>query len=120
MNMTVGTIIEYLIQIKDRNRQLLLSEEVDVINDACNILSHWFPRTSDAISLINEGVSGYEVSKTQIMDWMHEAGFRGDDTNFNCLVENGLREAIALHMKHKAEEVVYDFTRQYRKELKEL
>ena len=35
-----NTIIDGLIAIKDRHRDVLTSSEVDTLNDACNLISH--------------------------------------------------------------------------------
>lgn len=120
MNMTVGAIVEYLICIKDKNRDSLTSDEIDAINDACNILSHRFPRTKDAEALINDSVAGYDVSKTEVMDWLHEAGYLGNENNAAFLMAQQMPEDMALCMRHRAQEVVMEFIRMYRKELERI
>lgn len=120
MGMNVGAIVEYLISIKDMNKGKLTSDEIDAINDACNILSHRFPRMKDAESLINETLAGYEVSNTEAMDWLHEAGYAGNESNLAYLMAQEMPEAMALCMRHKAQEVLQEYTRIYRKELERL
>lgn len=35
-----STLVDQLIRIKDRHRDVLSCSEVDVINDACNLIDH--------------------------------------------------------------------------------
>lgn len=117
MNMTTGSVVEHLIYIKDKNRKSLTPDEIDAINNACNILNHRFLRMADAESLVDDSVAGYDVSKVQVMDWLHEAGFLGNESNLAYLMAQEMPETMALCMRHKAEEVIHDFIRMYRKEL---
>lgn len=118
--MTVGAITEYLISIKDRNKHDLTFDEIAAINEACNILNHVFPRMEDSSRITDDSVAAYGVTKTEVMDWLHEAGFVGNEANAAYLIAQEMPETLALCMKHKSKEVVYDFIRLYRKELERL
>lgn len=53
---TLGQVVERLIYIKDRFENLLEPEEIDAINDACNVIDHKFNRHITA----NEAIYGKE------------------------------------------------------------
>lgn len=51
--MTVGECIEALITIKDHNKDSLSRQEIDAINNACNMLYHNFVYSKDCEDIIN-------------------------------------------------------------------
>lgn len=55
--MRIGEIVEYLIGIKDRNKEVLTSDEIEAINNACNLLDHKFPRMGVAEVIINDNAT---------------------------------------------------------------
>ncbi len=52
--MTIGGIIDKLCLIKDRNRSSLSRDEIDAINDACNLLEHCLNRFRSVDSILEE------------------------------------------------------------------
>ena len=49
---TLGQVVERLIGIKDRLLNYLSPEEIDAINDACNVIDHKFDRHTKADTVI--------------------------------------------------------------------
>lgn len=113
----VGAVIEGLISIKDSYKDELCADELEAINDACNILSHRFNRFDVPEVIIHDHITSVSTSRSEVGDKLHEAGYLGNDDNINILRQNGLEKALQERMTERMWEVIDDLIAMNRERL---
>ena len=86
---TVGEIVELLIRIKDRNG-IGSRDELEAINNACNILTKRFNRSTPANVLIYECITSIHWQEEDIKQTLEEEGFEPSDENVKIVLDNNL------------------------------
>ena len=59
----IGILVEKLIAIKDRHKPELSFDEIDTLNDACNIIYHNFDSHESCYDVIEKGREGRSNKK---------------------------------------------------------
>jgi hypothetical protein len=52
---SIGALVEELINIKDRVKDQLYGDQIDALNDACNLIEHNFPSNANVEQCIADG-----------------------------------------------------------------
>jgi hypothetical protein len=52
---SIGALVDELITIKDRVKDQLYADQVDALNDACNLIKHNFPSNANVEQCIMDG-----------------------------------------------------------------
>ena len=104
----IGEIIERLIYIKD-SYHLMDSNDIEAINNACNILSKHFNRMDDTNKLLYEFYTSTSFYHEDIIDILEENNIEINEDNINTIINYpGLRK----HIKEK-NYVVYKSALEY-------
>lgn len=86
--LTIGQIVENLINIKDTHKKELTSEEVDAINDACNILDHNFNRYDTKTEVVDNTIAKIRWCRDDIADALKEKGYLPSTANIDKVLRD--------------------------------
>lgn len=113
----VGSIIDILINMKDRFKDTLTTEELYCINDTCNLLRYRFDKNDIIDVLVEDHVLSVQVTRSEVGDKLHEKGFLGNDENIDTLITNGLSGALENNMLESIYKTVEDSILEHKGEL---
>ena len=111
--MIIGEIVERLISIKD-NCELVDENDIEAINNACNILSKRFERLSESGYLINEHITSVDWYKEDFKKQLQEEGFEQSDENVKMvlkelhLIEKEIQERCGATGYDVIDNVIYN------------
>lgn len=84
---TVGEIVEQLIRIKDRG-SVINRDDIESINNACNILSHMFNKNEMAGEVINECFANVRFNRASIRNYLKENDYETSDENVDAIIKS--------------------------------
>lgn len=95
MGMHIGTIVETLINIKDRGKGCLTGMEVEALNDACNILDKCFLRFDTKQEVVDNTITTIRWKREDVRSCLVEDGYEGTEENVDkVLADKGLFKDI--------------------------
>lgn len=108
MEQIIGEIVDRLIYIKD-NCELKDSNDVEAINNACNILSHCFNRFATTKDLIDEHITSIHWRYDDIVSALADKGYEPNNDNVAIIVNYlGLEKYLQERGVEAGWEVIYN------------
>ena len=84
---TVGEIVEQLIRIKDRG-SVINRDDIESINNACNILSHTFNKSEIAGGLMNECFANIRFNREDVKEMLKSDNYEPSDENADIVISS--------------------------------
>lgn len=81
--MVIGEIVETLIRIRDKYRGDWHIEELEALNEACNVLDRRFNRFDDSYDLRNDHITSVHWMEEDIKKALVEDGFEASNENIS-------------------------------------
>ena len=108
-NQTIGEITERLIRIKDSFKSSMSSEEIEAINDCCNILNHNFNRFATIQDLITEHITSIHWRYDDIMSALADKDYEPNKDNVDTIIYYpGLEKYLQEKGTEAGWEVIYN------------
>ena len=117
--MIIGEIVERLIYIKDTYNVTSLND-LEAINEACNVLDHRFNRFDDSHELRNNHITSIHWIDEDIRNALTEKGFSDSDENVSKVCDYpGLEKYLQEKGIEAGWDVIYNIISELKDELSE-